>query len=213
MTSSWLTVVIPTIREHADLLTRALVSVHAQTLPPEQVIVVRDKHRQGAAWARNQGLAKVPTPLVCFLDDDDELDPGHLEGLVPPLQDDDADLTYACVQVIGGRDPLATSYEGAWVDPCGIPFGPEQARHLRYQGNFIPIGWCANTELVQLVGGFPTSGGPGREEDYLLLLRLLNGGARFRHVPRRTYRYFIHGRNTGGGWRGTGGSNQEAFQP
>lgn len=204
------TIVVPYVDEHADLLGRMLASINAQTQPVAAVEVIHDQARRGAAWARNQGLARVQTEFVCFTDADDELDPDHILLLSTAQQESGADLVYACVEFAGlwERDPLAVAHQGRWVDPCGIPFGDEQDRHLRYMGNFIPIGWLARTDLIRQVGGFPPSGGQGREEDYQLLVNLRKAGARFHHTPGRTYRYFKHDRNTGGGWRGTGASNK-----
>lgn len=207
------TIVVPYVDEHADLLPRILASVAAQTVDVRDAVVIHDRDRRGAAWARNQGLAKVTTELVAFADADDELAPTYVEKLTAAQRETNADLVYPCTEVIGGRDPLAVSYQGRWVNPCGIPFGPEQERHLRYAGNFIPLGWLARTDLIREVGGFPPSGGPHREEDYQLLVNLLNASpkVRFHHVGERLYRYFFHDRNTGGGWEGTGASNRAAF--
>lgn len=207
-------VVVPYVDEHADLLPRILASIAAQTVAVTAVEVIHDRDRRGAAWARNRGLAKVTTEFVAFADADDELAPTYVERLTAAQRETGADLVYPCTEVIGGRDPLAVSYQGRWVNPCGVPFGPEQERHLRYAGSFIPLGWLGNTEMVRKAGGFPPSGGPGREEDYQLLVNLLNASpkARFYHVPEKLYRYFFHDRNTGGGWEGTGASNRAAFQ-
>lgn len=69
-----ITVVIPVAPYHIDLLPRALGSVRAQTTPCA-VIPVYDEDGKGAGWARNHGMEQVTTPLVVFLDADDELLP------------------------------------------------------------------------------------------------------------------------------------------
>lgn len=208
------TVVMPTIPGRDSLRERALASVRAQTLQPLETIVVTDRTRLGAAWARNLGAAQVTTTWLAWLDDDDEFLPHHLETLLAATQvaDPTPDLVYACMEVVGGRDPTAVAQDGQWVNPCGVPFGHEQEQHLRYQGNFIPVTYLVRAQLVREVGGMPPSGGRGYEEDYQLLLRLLNVGARFLHVPQVTWRYHFHQANTGGGVQGTGASNREAFQ-
>src|SRR5215217_5026439 len=212
------TIVVPYVDEHADLLPRILASVAAQTVAVAAVEVIHDRDRHGAAWARNRGLAKVTTELVAFADADDELAPTYVEKLTAAQRETAADLVYPCTEVVDGRDPLAVSQvkngQMVWDDPCGVPFGDIQERHLRYAGNFIPLGWLARTDIIRKVGGFPPSGGPHREEDYQLLVNLLNASpkARFHHVGERLYRYFFHDRNTGGGWEGTGASNRAAFQ-
>ena len=198
--NSDITVVIPTIPGREDLFLRALISVHNQTLAPEDIIVINDTKRHGAAWSRNEGVKSVTTKWIAFLDDDDEMLPRHLETLLRAARKTDADLIYPYMEVVGGRDPLAVSLNGNWVLPFGVTFGPEQEHHLRRAGNFIPITYLVRTSLVKNVNGFPeawTSDNP-REEDYGLLLKLLDAGAKFIHVPKRTWRYHIHSSNTGG---------------
>jgi glycosyltransferase involved in cell wall biosynthesis len=208
------TVVIPTVEGREDLLRRALRSVASQILQPADTLVVIDHDRQGAWWARNEGLRRVQTDWLAWLDDDDELLPDHLQLLTnaamtstPP-----PDLVYSYPEVVGGRDPLAVAHHGQWVKPLGVSFGAEQEAHLRRQGNFIPVTYLVRTAAVRHVGGMPPSGGPGKEEDYQLLIGLLDAGYRFLHVPERTWRYHIHDRNTGGGWQGTGASNKQLYQ-
>ena len=202
------TVVIPTIGgDREDMFGRAVASAQAQTRPCE-ILAQVDRDREGAATTRNRALEHVDTEFVAFLDDDDELLPLHLEVCVAALRQQRADLAYPGMIAVGGRDPLACPVNGVLVNPFGVPFGPEQAHHLRTVGNFIPITYVARTAAVKAVGGFPQpvadrSKGSGRiEEDYGLLLKLLQAGARFVHVPVRTWRYHFHDTNTGG--RGEG---------
>lgn len=82
--------------ERADALRNALASVHAQTHPPQQVIIVdasaghesralaaasalpmlyRRAEQASAALQRNQGFRDVKTPLLAFIDDDVVLAP------------------------------------------------------------------------------------------------------------------------------------------
>lgn len=213
-----ITVVVPTIPEHAELLERALASVRRQNVLPDVTVIVHDDEHRGAAWARNDGLGRVRTPWVAWLDADDVLYENHLEVLwFASLADPDTDLVYPCMRVVDdrgwpARDPTAVAHRGQVVNPCGVPFGPEQAEWLLRMGNFIPISYIVRTNLVREVGGFPPSGGPGAEEDYQLLCSLVRAGARFRHVDTVTWEYHIWDGNTGGGWTGTGASNQGAFR-
>jgi hypothetical protein len=225
------TVVMAVIDEHQDLFEEALASVWAQTVPPAAVVIARDLNHVGAWTTRNFALGLVETDFVAWLDDDDLLDETHLESLLAAQAETGADLVYPCMRVRGllpdgqpARDPTAVAYTNPadldefarprtrWVNPCGIPFKDEQERHLRYAGNFVPITHLVRTEYVRKVGGFPPSGGKGLEEDYQLLVNLLNAGARFVHTPKVTWTYRITGRNTGGGFKGTGASNRAAFE-
>lgn len=197
------TVVIPTIYERRELLGRALDSVLNQTLAPTEIIIIDDHLREGAATTRNKALAQVKTRWVAWLDDDDELLPTHIQSLVKGIRRARAQLAYSYAQFVGGRDPLATSVNGHLVSPFGVPFGVEQRRHLRELGNFIPVTWLGETELIRKVGGFPQPNSfpavaSGDCEDYGLLLRLLDAGAEFVHVPEVTWRYHFHGANLGG---------------
>lgn len=93
-------VIIPT-HDRPELLARALRSVHAQTVPAAEIIIVDDastpplilpaelstprtriisvKQAVGGAAARNLGLAQAACPVVAFLDDDDEWLPKKME--------------------------------------------------------------------------------------------------------------------------------------
>ncbi len=197
MVGGEISVIIPTIPGRVALLERAVDSVVNQTREAWHIIVIGDPDRTGAAATRNRALESVDTEFVAFLDDDDEMLPEHLDVCYQAMQDSGADLVYPGMHIIGRDDPLAVALGGAWVNPFGVPFGPEQENHLRHAGNFIPVTWMARTGLVRAVGGFPDPT-PRVPEDHGLLIRLLDAGARFHHVARRTWRYHVHGENTGG---------------
>lgn len=75
---SLVTVVIPTAPYHKDIVRDAVESVRQQTVPCE-VVVIEDRERKGAGWARNKGLKRVNTPFVVWLDADDLLAPTFVE--------------------------------------------------------------------------------------------------------------------------------------
>lgn len=107
-----LSVVIPSYRS-ADLIGRAIGSVLAEGIAPENVIVVEDgvfdrtadvvrshegvrlvslQQNRGAPHARNTGLGQVSTRYVMFLDADDYVENGLLPGLVRALEEGAADV-------------------------------------------------------------------------------------------------------------------------
>lgn len=202
------TVLVPTIPGREDYLQRALASIKTQQIQPGAVEIVCDEERHGAWWARNQGLKKITSEWVAFLDDDDELLAAHLKVLLRAANKTGADLIFTYAEFVGRPDPLAVWVAGRLIpEPIHVPWSSECELSLRRQGNFIPVTYLVRTALVRQVGGFPqpyTFDAPNSRdcEDYGLLLRLLDAGARFHHVTGvRTWRYHVHGANTGG--RGT----------
>lgn len=115
------TVIIPT-HQRPILLQRALRSLIAQTWRDFQVIVIDDaatyippfaelaelKGRYtyiirsgelGPSTSRNMAMSLVQTPYTLFLDDDDSLDPNHLQGLAVHLSDSRPPLLFCDFQV------------------------------------------------------------------------------------------------------------------
>lgn len=198
-------VVIPTIPGREDLLQRALVSVHAQRRKPDQIVIERDSERTGAHAARNRALARVETDVVAWLDDDDTLKPQHLMANMRVLEQSAwrPDLVYPVPKMVGGKDPTAVTYQGQFpVSPWGRRWCPEFAAHLRHMGSFIPMTHLVRTEYVRRIGGFregyAVDGGRYRGEDEDYLLRLLDAGAVFEHLPEATWYWHVHRAHTAG---------------
>lgn len=191
-------VCIPTIPPRAELLARALKSVASQTCQPTEVIVEMDEKGEGAAPTRNRAWQRATTEFVAFLDDDDEFLPFHLELSLKALINSGSDLAYAWFYLVGWDeatptrpDPLATMNNGRLVHPLGVPFGPEQEAHYRKHA-FIPITTVVRRSMLLETGGYPQPGTPEWPrndcEDWGGHLRLLDAGAKFVHVPARTWK-------------------------
>ncbi len=181
------TLVIPTIASRLELLHRALVSVEAQTYRAASVIVEPDLDGLGAALTRNRALERVKTPLVAFLDDDDELYPEHLQRCVWYACARGADLVYPGYDVEGGVDE---------VNMFGVVFDPALLR----QRNFIPVTVVARTEAVRAAGGFqphPDSNGKPCE-DWGLWLAMAEQGCDIAHLAEKTWRWHVHDGQTAG---------------
>lgn len=175
-----ITVVMPTIPTRIAELERAIASVMAQTLKPACVLVEEDKYKQGPAFVRNRILKRVTTEWVAFLDDDDELYPDHL-------------LKCARYATLQGLDVVYPSYD-CDDDPVnchGIPFDAS----LLKRRNFIPVTALARTAKVLEAGGFQPH--PDEHdnpcEDWGLWLAMLDNGAKFGHLPIRTWRWNLGG--------------------
>lgn len=213
------TVVIPTHDGASPWLTEAFASAVGQSHTPEAVVVQLDRARRGAAWARNEALKSVRTHWVAFLDSDDYLYPQHLQVLLDAAEYSGADLVYPYFDT-DGPDVLATREYGQVVNPFGVAFGHEQEQWLRQRGGFIPVTHLCRVDRIKRAGGFPAQGRfkvpegnvSGDCEDYGLLIALLDRGARFVHVPERTWFYRQHGGNTGGRAAGRNEFERAAFE-
>lgn len=194
------TALIPTIPPRAEMLTRALESVHAQTRQPDHVQIEIDEEGLGPAAVRNRGMEHLTTEWVAFLDDDDEWLPWHLERCLQAAQESGADLVY----------PLYTGINtGLFTRLLNRPFDEILEQHLLTQGNFIPVTVMARTAAIREVGGFSPhpSAGPFDHpcEDWCLWTKLLRAGYKFHHLPLVTWRWNGHGAHTSGhSWKKPG---------
>lgn len=178
---SAVTVVIPTLSHRNWHRARAMASVEAQTLRADCVIIQPDSTGAGAAVTRNRALEQVTTPLVAFLDDDDELYPNHLERCVWYADARGADLVYPGYDVAGGEDEVRM-------------FGVVFDARLLAERNFIPVTVVARTEAVRAAGGFQPHpdefGNPC--EDWGLWLAMAANGADIAHLAEKTWRWHRH---------------------
>lgn len=171
------------------MLARAIASVHAQTRRPDAIVVRLDGSGAGSADTRNRALAEVRTEWVAFLDSDDELYPPHLQRLLDCAERTGADVIYPWFDKDVQWD--------IWGDREGKSF---DAAALR-EGNFIAITVLARTAAVRAVGGFRedrNAEGRSARDEYGTWLRMLDAGAKFAHLPERTWRWGLHGGNTQG---------------
>lgn len=173
------------------MLERALTSVCRQTVQPRTVVVAVDTAGEGSAVTRNRGLRSVITEWVAFLDSDDEFLPYHLEMHDTSLAlDDRVDVVYTgCVvrNQSGQNVPLREEW-GRY----GLPFDAELLR----QKSYIPVTSIVRTGLArQALFAFAAD---SPYDDWCFYLRLLDLGARFRHVPAITWIWHHHGMNTSG---------------
>lgn len=180
------TVITPTIPPRTALLSEAIASVAAQSRPADEHMIYVDNKAEGQVAMRNRMLPAVTTEWFAFLDDDDRLLPNHLEALIACAEETGADLVYPWFTVEGGTDPL-----GAF----GRDFDAEGLR----RANYIPVTHLCRTELARDVGGFPRCPEEWHNEacaDWGFLLRLLDAGATFHHLPEITWTWRYHAANT-----------------
>jgi glycosyltransferase involved in cell wall biosynthesis len=171
-----------------------------------------DEEGVGAGPTRNKAWRRASTDYVAFLDDDDELLPEHIEFCLKYATRTHADLVYPWFELVGWDeatperpDPLAVPVNGRLVHPLGVAFGREQAAHLRKHA-FIPATVLVKRSMLERVGGYPDHDSEEYDqfngcEDWALLIRLLDAGARFAHVPQRTWRCHLGNGLGGKSWR------------
>jgi hypothetical protein len=139
------------------------------TLADPRITVISLPSRVGAAAARNNGLARVDTPFVIFLDDDDLLITSGIRTLATALQ-----ASPGAVAAIG--QGVEFDEEGDRVDRLG----PIRA-DCRSVFAEVLAGWCPQaaqavfrTNVVREVGGWISN--LGSCDDYDLWLRIAAHG-------------------------------------
>lgn len=190
--ASQVTVLIPTIPPREEQLAVAIESVTNQTIWPDLTLMTCVDHKEeGPGVIRNRMMSAVVTPWIAFLDDDDELFPDHLEKLLNHQADSGADLVYPWFEENIKRSSIS--------DKFGKPFNERTLR----RANYIPITYLVRTELARKAKFPEVPTRPGAPmEDWDFLIRLLDLGAKFSHLPEKTWRWNWHGEHTSGrNWR------------
>lgn len=208
-------------QDRCQSLLAAVQSVQAQTLRPDQVIVVVDHNEElmrflverlpeavevvsndearGLAGARNAGIHRASGEVVVFLDDDAEADPLWLRTLVGQFGD-------PSVAGTGGRVvpdwPMAARPqwfppEFDWVVGCSYRGLPDVVAPVR---NPIGASMAMRRSLFERIGGFDTAMGRmkavplGCEETELAIrARHQLVGAEFLYVPDATVTHKVGG--------------------
>ena len=177
-------VIIPCADYHDGMVGRALASCEAQTAPC-RTLVQRDPVGYGAGWARNKALRRAVTPLVLFLDADDELAPDAVETMLAAYEAQPSRYVYSDWQS-GGQ---------VYAAPDEAFVLPEPRVHL--VSALMPTGWA-----LQL-GGFDTSLPYFEDTDFYLKLRYL-GGWQGQRVARPLVTYAVHGERSAQAFVGDG---------
>lgn len=151
---------------------RALPSARAED--PFETLIGHEPEGTVAS-CRNYLAAKAKGDWLCFLDADDELDPGYLNAMEKVLGREDE----------VNRPPLLLTPSVSYVmknyrrPPM---FHQEISLEL---GNWLVVGTLLERELFERVGGFPDY--PHGFEDWALFAKCWKAGADIRKVPRAVY--------------------------
>jgi glycosyltransferase involved in cell wall biosynthesis len=166
--SSDVTVITASMPSRHQLLVEALAAVAAQTVPCAHLVGVDQGH--GVADVRTQLVEAARTEWVAFLDDDDLIDPDHLETLLAHAGDADVVIPHC-------------RFDGPPL-PAGYYNRPYDRGELRRHGIF-PLTVLARRQAVLDAGGFRDD----KYEDWSLWNRMADQGARFVVVPKETWTY------------------------
>jgi len=174
----------------------ALRSVLAQTIPPDEIIVVNDgstddgpaivatfaetlpvtiltKPNGGQSSARNMGVAHARSDLIAFLDQDDIWYPQHIAALSRPFEDDERlGVVYSSLDEIDGAGELRTKAvhnQNASNHPK-----PNLAECLRTDMHILPTAAIVRRSAIEAVGGFDERLSGYEDDD--LFLRILQAG-------------------------------------
>lgn len=196
-------VIVPCVygatEERAEHRVHAIMSARRQSVPVVVLGVTADYGEDAAAVARNQGMRLARDAGIewaAFLDDDDLLDPQHVEKLLDRARETGADVVYPRFRVHGGSYARRRSLGdlALLMEQVGWRDGQYFRDALR-QGNFIPVTALVRVEAALSAGGFPTGEDVPRHpypphprvEDWGLWLRMLDAGARFAQLPEVTW--------------------------
>jgi hypothetical protein len=182
-------VAIPTIPPRRVLLTRALGSVIRQAaVPANEIHVTVDTLHEGAVPTRNRAWRAATTDWVAFLDDDDELEPWHLEACLGHANLTGADLVYPMFEVVGGTNPFTH---------FGHPWDPDHPVQTT-------ITILIRRALLEKLDGYREPGDQSDEnghragEDFDLVCRANDAGAKIAHLPVPTWKWHHHGMGSPG---------------
>lgn len=173
-----ITVITPTLPERHELLLEAADTVAAQTLPAAQHLVGIDPMHAGPAAVRNALIDACATEWVAFLDDDDLLDPHHLQLLAEVARRDGVDVAGSYCRF--SDETIPDKF-------CNRPY---HRGTLRLHGIF-PITVLARRSAVLAAGGF----GDERYEDWELWNRMADNGCTFTIEPVVTWTYRLRAEN------------------
>jgi len=197
-----LSVVIPTLAARPEELARALASVHAQRLAPDEVLVVCDHNptklaqlrsqigsaarvegglgQRGVSAARNLGTRHASGTFVAFLDDDDAWKPTYLERAFEDGDDFDLALT-----AFEKHQPHQTTPEK--IPPERLCITPFLVRNPGIRGSNI----LARRSLLLDMGGFDESLLAFNDMDFGLRAAQ-RPNLRYRQVPQHLVEFYSH---------------------
>lgn len=212
MSNGLVTIVMPYYDVPVKLVERAILSVIAQTSSEWRMIIVDDSSKKslqkletiakeerieyvrlsengGVSAARNEGLRRVKTPFVMFLDADDALDAKAVQKLLDVQKNSEAEIVGFNFKMTTNRKLTSaerrfqsmqlTNRLVSGIDALRMLLSGK-LRHLVYL-------YMYKTELFINIS-FPVGRAYG--EDYSIVYKLFNAAKAVEIIPDRLYEYF-----------------------
>lgn len=167
-----LAVVVPT-RDRPEMLARCLAALHADGMPPSDVIVVDSASRRsgavlpahdmgarvlrcqrpGASLARNVGWRSTGRSVIAFVDDDVEVGPGWAAAILAPFRHPEVVLVTGAV---GAGGPVSDRAVATTEDVRGGRFSLDERGHVGASANL-----AVRRSVLDAIGGFDEQLGAG----------------------------------------------------
>lgn len=181
-------VITATYNRHDLLVNRCIPSVEAQTYSNVEHIIVSDGPEEetenislqlGRNWrsfSNGESFGAIPRLVgaymatgdyICYLDDDNEYEPEHVERLVEYIEKHGVDFVYSQMKTTDG-----------------IKIGSTPPRHGTIDTNLI----LHKAELLNTATWRPS----GYADDWDIVERWLDSGATWKHLPEVTVKYYVH---------------------
>jgi len=142
----FITVIIPTLGRSS--ISNTLAALDKQTRRADEVLVILDKERKGAGWARNQGIIQSQGDLVAFTDDDclppedwlqttvQILDEYNADGVGGTMDETDSKLRDERLRRKFPRVTLVDEY--GWVGTgANVMYKKEWLEILQHRDNYV----------------------------------------------------------------------------
>ncbi|MFK5968757.1 MAG: glycosyltransferase [Candidatus Marithrix sp.] len=205
-----ISIIIPTFNSTTQWLDALLFSIHSQTYPYWECLIIDDastttEHlpivkkwclknskfqlieqdkNQGVSNTCQVGIDQATGSYVCVADHDDQLEPQALFEIAKILQHQQPDVLYS--------DEMLTNEDGTMIR---CEFRPDFNYYFLLSHPYIIHLTVMRRELLLEVGGFKQN--LQVSQDYDLLLRIAAISRSFVHIPKVLYRWRTHTGSTG----------------
>ena len=148
-------------------------------------IVYKKIKNQGIAGNTNQAISLATGDFIAFMDHDDMLDPDALAESVDVLNN------YPEFGLVYSDEDKISDDGDQYLNPHFKPgFSLDMLRNVNYITHFVVV----RKELVDKIGGIRE--GFDGAQDYDFLLRLVDEGVKFAHIPKILYHWRIADNST-----------------